>query len=96
MKIRIPGWATNQAIPGDLYKFADSINETFTIFLNGEKTEPELEDGYAEIERLWSEGDRIDIDFPMPVRKVFADERIEEDKGKMAFQRGPVILCRMA
>jgi DUF1680 family protein len=29
----------------------------------------------------------------MPVRKVIADERIEEDRGKMAIQRGPVIYC---
>jgi DUF1680 family protein len=29
----------------------------------------------------------------MPVRKVIADERIKDDNGKMAFQRGPVIYC---
>jgi hypothetical protein len=29
----------------------------------------------------------------MPVRKVIADERIKEDREKVAFQRGPVIYC---
>jgi DUF1680 family protein len=29
----------------------------------------------------------------MPVRKVIADERVNEDRNKMAFQRGPVIYC---
>ena len=29
----------------------------------------------------------------MPVRKVVADERIKDDIGKIAFQRGPVIYC---
>ena len=29
----------------------------------------------------------------MPVKKVLADERIEEDRGRMAFQRGPLIYC---
>ncbi len=93
LKIRIPGWAVNQAIPGDLYRFDDNIEATYTILLNGEKIKTEFENGYAEIERKWIKGDRIDIDFPMPVRKVLADERIAADKGKMAFQRGPVIYC---
>jgi DUF1680 family protein len=93
LKIRIPGWAVNQAIPGDLYRFDDNVEATYTILLNGEKIKTEFENGYAEIERKWIKGDRIDIDFPMPVRKVLADERIAADKGKMAFQRGPVIYC---
>jgi len=93
LEIRIPGWVINQAIPGDLYRFDDNIEETYSILLNGEKIETEFENGYAEIERKWKKGDRIDIDFPMPVRKILADERIEEDKGKMAFQRGPIIYC---
>jgi DUF1680 family protein len=29
----------------------------------------------------------------MPVRKVVADERIADDRGKIAIQRGPVIYC---
>ena len=29
----------------------------------------------------------------MPVRKVVADERIADDRDKMAIQRGPVIYC---
>jgi len=93
LKIRIPGWVLNQAIPGDLYRFNDNLEETYTILLNGEKIDTEFENGYAEIERKWKKDDRIDIDFPMPVRKVLADEKVEEDKGKMAFQRGPVIYC---
>ena len=48
---------------------------------------------YAEIERDWKDGDKIEIDFPMPVRKVVADERIADDRGKIAIQRGPVIYC---
>ena len=30
----------------------------------------------------------------MPVRKIIADERVKEDRDKIAFQRGPVnLLC---
>ncbi len=93
LKIRIPGWAVNEAIPGNLYRFSDQNNESYTISLNGETIEAEFENGYTEIERKWEKGDRISIELPMPVRKVVADERIKEDTGKMAVQRGPVIYC---
>jgi DUF1680 family protein len=93
MMIRIPGWAVNEAIPGGLYKFDDNVNEKYKISVNGEAKEWEIENGYAEIERRWKKGDRIEIDFPMPVRKVIADERIKDDAGKIAVQRGPVIYC---
>jgi hypothetical protein len=91
--IRIPDWALNEAIPGGLYKFDDNLNEKYKISVNGETKEWEIENGYAEIERRWKRGDRIEIDFPMPVRKVIADERVKDDAGKIAIQRGPVIYC---
>jgi DUF1680 family protein len=93
MKLRIPGWAVNEEIPGDLYKFDDNISEPYKILVNGETVKIENENGYAEIERKWKSGDKIEIEFPMPVRKVKADERIRADIGKMAVQRGPVIYC---
>lgn len=93
VKVRLPGWVLNEAIPGNLYRFDDQINEPYKITVNGEPFETETEDGYAEIERKWKEGDQIEIDFPMPVRKVIADERITDDRGKIAIQRGPVIFC---
>jgi DUF1680 family protein len=93
MKLRIPGWADNEAIPGDLYKFQDQSGESYSIKVNGEAAKFQVENGYAEIERKWERGDRINIDFPMPVRKVVADERIKADIGKLAIQRGPVIYC---
>ncbi|MGA2407387.1 MAG: glycoside hydrolase family 127 protein [Bacteroidales bacterium] len=93
LKMRIPGWAQNEALPGGLYKFTDQDNEPVTIKVNGKDSELKLVDGYAVISRKWKSGDKVEIEFPMPVRKVVADERIKEDKDKMAFQRGPVIYC---
>ncbi len=93
MKLRIPGWAVNEAIPGGLYKFDDSISESYKIFVNGETVNPETENGFALIRRKWKSGDKIEIEFPMPVRRVIADEKIKADIGKMTVQRGPVIYC---
>ena len=93
MKIRIPGWAQNEALPGGLYKFADEDAEPVKLVINGKDAELKIVDGYAVISRRWKSGDKIDIDFPMPVRKVIADEKVKEDKDKVAFQRGPLIFC---
>jgi DUF1680 family protein len=94
LKIRIPGWALNEAIPGGLYRFTDQDSTPINISVNGESFEIEsLVDGYAVISRKWKQGDKVEVEFPMPIRKVVADERIKEDSGKMAFQRGPVIYC---
>jgi DUF1680 family protein len=94
LKLRIPGWALNEAIPGDLYRFTDQNNEPIEIRVNGEKFEiATLNYGYAVISRKWKQGDKVEVSIPMPVRKVVADERIKEDNEKMAFQRGPLIYC---
>lgn len=91
IKVRIPGWALNKALPGDLYKFTDKNNEPVSITVNGVDVVVNPVDGYAVISRNWKSGDKIVLDIPMPVRKVVADEKVKEDKDKMAFQRGPVI-----
>ncbi len=93
LMLRIPGWAMNEAIPGDLYRFDDNEDETFIVSVNGKTLDAEPKDGYVRIDRKWAEGDVIELEFPMPVRKVVADERVEEDRNRIAIQRGPVIYC---
>jgi uncharacterized protein len=93
IKIRIPGWTQNEAIPGGLYKFTDKNSEAVKLLINGKEPEMKVADGYAVISRKWKSGDKIEVDFPMPVRVVVADERVAEDRNKIAFQRGPVIFC---
>ncbi len=93
LKVRIPGWVRNEAIPGGLYKFSDQNNENFTIAVNGKPFNGEVINGYVDIQRNWKQGDRVSVEFPMPVRTVVADERIKDDAGKIAIQRGPVIFC---
>ena len=91
--LRIPGWVVNEAIPGNLYRFTDSNDESYKILVNGASCNFDIENGYARIERKWRKGDSILIEFPMPVRKVIADERISDNRGRIAVQRGPVIYC---
>ncbi|HEX2976927.1 MAG TPA: beta-L-arabinofuranosidase domain-containing protein [Bacteroidales bacterium] len=93
MMLRIPGWAEDEAIPGGLYRFIDKNAAVPVISVNSENIEITPDNGYAVISRKWKSGDVIKINFPMPVRKVMADERVKEDIDKVAFQRGPVVYC---
>jgi DUF1680 family protein len=93
LKLRIPGWAHDEALPGGLYRFTDSDNGNLRISVNGKTIEQEIVSGYVAIKRRWKEGDKVEVEFPMSVRKVIADERIKDDAGKIAIQRGPLIFC---
>jgi len=63
------------------------------IKINNNETKYDISNGYAKINRQWEKGDIIEIDFPMPVQKVIANEKVEEDKGKFSIERGPLVYC---
>jgi len=93
LMVRIPGWARNQALPTDLYKFKTNNEEKVTITLNGKKGDYPLKNGYAIISREWKKGDQLVINLPMPVRELLAHPAIKDDAGKIALQRGPLVYC---
>jgi DUF1680 family protein len=93
IKVRIPGWAWNQALPGGLYQFDGPVGEAVTLTVNGRAVELEVENGYAVLNREWQPGDTIELFLPMPVRRVTANSRVEADRGRVALQRGPLVYC---
>ncbi|MBS1508589.1 MAG: glycoside hydrolase family 127 protein [Bacteroidetes bacterium] len=93
MHVRIPGWAQGQAVPGDLYVFDDKKPSAVTILLNGKAVEYKLEKGYAVIEREWKNGDQIDMNIPMEVKRVSSRTELKQDEGRAALQRGPLVYC---
>ena len=93
LKVRIPGWAVNEAIPGELYRFNEVSDEPVIIKLNGRELKHSSVEGYAVISRNWKAGDRLDLSLPMPVRTVVADEKVKDNIGKIAIQRGPLMFC---
>jgi DUF1680 family protein len=48
-------------------------------------------DGYALVTRTWQAGDQIDFVLPMEVQRVKADNRIADDRGRIALRYGPLI-----
>jgi DUF1680 family protein len=93
MLVRIPGWAQNEVVPGDLYEYAEKFDEKPTLNLNGKSVELKVERGYARIERKWAKGDKIQLHLPMPVRRVKANAQVHEDRDMVALQRGPLVYC---
>nr|MQY79235.1 hypothetical protein [Bacteroidota bacterium] len=45
------------------------------------------------VRRKWGNGDVIELDIPMPVRKVLSNDKVEEDRNKLALERGPLVYC---
>jgi len=91
--VRIPGWAQNQPVPSDLYKFNKTMNEQVGLKVNGKPTSLNIQRGFACIERRWQKGDTIELDLPMPVRRVIAHPNVEADRDKVALERGPIVFC---
>ncbi len=93
LMIRIPGWAQNAAIPSDLYSFQNNTNNMPSIKINGMMIDYKTEHGYAAISRAWKKGDVVELNLPMEVRRVIALDKLKDDIGKIALQRGPIMYC---
>ncbi len=93
LRLRIPGWARNIAIEGDLYTFEASSISLPEIWINGEKISYTIDQGYVKLERIWNPGDQITLNLPMDVQTIIADEKVEADKDLLAFQRGPLVFA---
>ena len=91
--VRIPGWARNEAVPGDLYRFADTNTKPVTLNVNGKSVPLKIKGGYVSLTRSWKAGDVIALNLPMPVRRVVANEKVRADRGRVALQRGPMVFC---
>jgi uncharacterized protein len=93
LQIRIPGWATNNAMPNNLYRFSNHSNAAFTIHVNGKPAEFQIQNGYAILKRVWNKNDQIEVELPMETRRVVSDSLIVDNIGKSSIQRGPLMYC---
>jgi DUF1680 family protein len=93
INVRIPGWARNEVVPGELYKYLDTVTEPVTLKVNGKKVPIKLDKGYVRLNCTWKSGDVIELNLPMPVRRVVANKNVEADAGRVALQRGPIVFC---
>ncbi|MFA6561655.1 MAG: glycoside hydrolase family 127 protein [Verrucomicrobiia bacterium] len=98
LNVRIPGWARNEPVPSDLYRYdalaAVSDRDLIpTLKLNGKPVALAMKKGFAQIKRTWQAGDTVELELPMPVRRVVAHPAVKEDVDKFAVERGPLVYC---
>ena len=65
----------------------------YTVSLNGAEAAHSIEDGYAIIDREWSSGDKLAVNFDMPVNFVKTNPKVRDNIGKTAVMRGPIVYC---
>ena len=77
LKLRIPAWCKDA-----------------TIKVNGEPVNVDAKsESYAAVTRQWKKGDVVTLDMPMETKLMEANPLVEECRGQVAVQRGPVIYC---
>ncbi len=93
LKIRIPGWAQDEAMPSDLYTYEHPSAQKIEIKVNGKAVDYQMVKGYAVISKKWKKNDKVELTLPMDVRRVVANKSVPDDNGKVALQRGPIMYC---
>jgi hypothetical protein len=92
LMVRLPGWSRNEALPGGLYRFTGDAAPAPTVAVNGVAVPAGgLEAGYLPLRREWTKGDTVDLDLPMPVRRLAARDEVRANTGRVALQRGPLV-----
>jgi len=78
LAVRVPNWSSENV-----------------LYVNGEKLELTglVRNGYAVIERTWSNGDRVELELDMSIKRMKSHPRVRSNSGKVALQRGPIVYC---
>jgi len=77
LSLRLPAWS-----------------EETGVAVNGEPSDAAPDGrGYLRLERVWTEGDVVDVAFSMRPRLIEAHPRIESTRGCLAIERGPLVYC---
>ncbi len=89
--LRIPSWLKSSPTNNDLYSYQDKA-KTYSVAVNGQPLNPG-QHGYLTISRKWKRGDVIELNLPMDVRRITANDNAVDDRGRMALERGPIVYC---
>jgi len=93
LRVRIPGWAQGDAVPGGLYNFSDVHAAGITVTLNGKPIPYQMDKGYMVIDREWKQGDEVSLNIPMDIKRVTSRPEVKANIERVAIQRGPIIYC---
>ena len=91
LKLRVPSFAQNRPLPGDLYRYATAKAGQVRLWVDGDEFPVDIKQGYVSISRRWGSSGRVTLELPLLVRRVLTHDRAENLRGKVALERGPLV-----
>lgn len=67
--------------------------KTAALSINQEVVALEARNGYATVNRVWQNGDKVKLILEMPVTRYYANPQVSQDLGRVALSRGPLVYC---
>jgi len=64
-----------------------------SVQVNGKEIEGVTAGQYLPVRRRWTSGDKLLLSFDMRPQVVHANPAVADDRGRIAFQRGPIVYC---
>ena len=61
--------------------------------INGKSAVCELTDGYVYFSRIWKKGDILEINFELPVMRIYSNLKVSGNAGLVCLQKGPIVYC---
>jgi DUF1680 family protein len=93
LKLRLPTWATEQFVPGELYDYVNPVEKKWSVKVNGEPTEAKVVKGFISLSREWKPGDEVELSLPMEAKFNTALEQVKANNDRIAVTRGPLVYC---
>jgi len=91
--IRLTVLESNIEQPLLIYLRIPSWVKDFSLMVNGESLNARIEKGYIKIKKIWKIKDYIELKLMMPIEVIQSHPYVEENRGRVAVKRGPVVYC---
>ena len=62
-----------------------------SLTVNGTEQDFQIVDGYVTLDQAWHEGDTVELNLPIESRRIYPNSRIVATRGRVAFERGPLV-----
>ena len=76
-----------------LYARIPGWSQKTTVRVNGTALADVPRGAYLPIRRRWMAGDTVELSFDMGTQLLRANAGVDEDRGRVAFERGPMVFC---
>jgi len=81
------------SVPASIFIRIPGWVRDFSVKINGDNVNDEPVKGYIELKKVWKAGDLVDVVFAMRPELVLCHPFSEENRGRAAVKRGPMVYC---